>query len=416
MSGVCSSRKATRCITILTIACGSAPGIGLQAQDGLPGEFEQSTIASGLAAPIALTAAGDGRLFVAQRSGAIRIIKGGQLQSEPYARIEVYTPGEGGLLGLALHPDFAVNGRLFALATVSADEQQILRIFPDGTSDPIRGGLPTTGYVHNGGGLRVGPDDHLYFGIGDTGRPQSGPDLTTLAGKICRIRLDGSTPEDNPFRTPTGSPRAIWALGFRNPFRMCFAPDGRLFVSDVGSQGAARREELNLIERGQDYGWPDVEGPSAFADLVDPILAYADEGTAITGCVYYDDDHFPARFRGDLFHLDYTRDALYHVDLDGDTVIGHTLFARDSGGGVDVIVDHDGSLVYCGLFSGEVRRIRCTLPGKIIATNPENPVTVAATGTTPVGACGAGTPVLLLMACGVTPLIRRRSAVFEPRR
>jgi glucose/arabinose dehydrogenase len=192
---------------------------------------------------------------------------------------------------MTLDPNFSENHYVYVFATTSIDEQRIVRLTEvDGVGTDltvIRDNLPTTGQVHNGGSLRFGPDGFLYFGIGDTGTPELSRQMHTYAGKICRIAADGSTPDDNPFATPTGTPRAVYALGFRNPFRACFAPDGRLFVMDVGSNGDARREEINLITAGANYGWPDVEGigdPADFPEYTNPVLAYHDEGSSIAGC------------------------------------------------------------------------------------------------------------------------------------
>lgn len=330
--------------------------------------FSISTYATGLNQPVAMEFAPDGRLFVAELEGTVREIDAtGLLVDRIVAQVEVYHENENGLLGLALDPNFASNGYIYVFATIDTEEQQILRFTEPGkrtdsanTPVIIRDHLPTRGEFHSGGGLKVGPDNKLYFSIGDNLIPENAQDMNTLAGKISRINLDGSTPDDNPFTTSTGAPRAIFALGFRNPFRFCFAPDGRLFALDVGSDGDGRREEINLVEAGQNYGWPAVEGSQGLIRndaYTDPIYSYHDGGAAPVGAVYYTGTQFPTNYKGDLFHLEYVLGRLYRTVLDGNKVVGHTTFLETEGGPVDLVQGPDGALYLCELYSGEIKRI-----------------------------------------------------------
>lgn len=325
--------------------------------------FAVDTYAEGLVSPTALEFAPDGRLFIAQKDGAVRLVEAGRLQEAPVLDLVVWNFGECGLLGLALDPGFTINHYVYLFATVSHEEQQIIRFTErDGRAQDvvvIRPHLPTTGGFHNGGGLKFGPDGKLYFSIGDNISPANAQNLTTLAGKVCRINSDGSTPDDNPFRTPNGEPRAIFALGLRNPFRFCFAPDGRLFVLDVGSNGDARREEINLLRAGDNAGWSVVEGiPSPpRPEFVLPIWAYRDGGACPTGAAYYTGDHFPEAYRGDLFHLEYTLNLLYRLDLDGDVAVAHQAVARVDGGPTDLVQGPDGALFWTELNTGRVGRL-----------------------------------------------------------
>jgi len=353
------------CPVIFTALLLSALSPRAFSQTSTPEDFEITTFASGFEGPVALAAAPKGRLFVAERGGAIFIVENGTVRTPPFAELEVYDFAESGLLGMTLDPNFCENRYVYVFATTAIDEQRIVRFTEiDGVATDltvIRDNLPTTGQVHNGGSLRFGPDGFLYFGIGDTGTPELSQQLHTYAGKICRIASDGSTPPDNPLTTPTGTPRAIYALGLRNPFRACFAPDGRLFVMDVGSNGDARREEINLITAGANYGWPDAEGMSdsaEFPNYTDPVFAYHDEGSSIAGCVVYDGAEFPAEFAGDLFHLDFVSGGLFRLKLEGDAAGEHSLFLQADGGPVDLAMGPQGSLYYAELFTGDIKRIR----------------------------------------------------------
>lgn len=352
--------------------------------------LEVSTFAEGLDAPVAMEFAPDGRLFVAEVGGDVRIVRPeGTLEQRIFAHVDVYTENENGLLGLALDPDFASNGFVYVFATVTPFEQRILRFADpaiagvdsaviDGSSEVlagepvvIRGNLPTRGEFHSGGGLKVGPDGKLYFGIGDNLVVENSQDITTLAGKISRINLDGSVPSDNPFVTPTGTPRAVYALGFRNPFRFCFAPDGRMFVMDVGSDGDGRREEINLVQAGGNFGWPIVEGrqdDNAAPRFVQPIHDYRDGGAAPVGAVFYTGSHFPERYLGNLFHLEYVLSRLYRVVLDGDRVVSHTLLVQGDGGPVDLAQGPDGALYWSEIHTGKIQRLSATAAaGEVVA-------------------------------------------------
>lgn len=344
----------------------------------IPDGFELTEFASGFDLPIALAQTPDGRILVAERVGRVRIIdRNGDIQPTPFAEFDVFIEGESGLLGMAIDPAFEHNGFVYLFLTVSDSEQQIIRFTDqDGVGVDrtiIRDNLPTIGHFHNGGCLRIGPDDKLYFSIGDISVPETSQQLHSLGGKIGRINLDGSAPSDNPFVTPTGEPRAVFALGFRNPFRFCFSPDGRLFAGDVGSSGDNQREEINLVVPGANYGWPETEGmfdAAEYPEFTNPLTAYREQGSSITGCTFYDADQFPAEYRGNLFHLDFVSQGLFRVVLDGDTIERHEMFVQADGGPVDLMQGIDGSLYYTELFTGTVRKL--TYPAGVREEPTEN--------------------------------------------
>ncbi|MCG3126865.1 MAG: hypothetical protein CHACPFDD_01720 [Phycisphaerae bacterium] len=420
---------------------GEAPKPARAADEVLADGFAIETYAEGLDEPIALEFAPDGRLFVAQRGGIVRVVRAGDtagaeatgdgpaaaarlkpgarraaLADAEFARVEVITQNENGLLGLALDPDFTTNGYVYLFATISTEEQQIIRFTDrDGLGQDmtvIRDHLPTRGEFHSGGGLKFGPDGKLYFAIGDNLVQENAQDMSTLAGKISRIDPDGSTPADNPFTTPTGSPRAIFALGFRNPFRICFAPDGRLFALDVGSDGDGRREEINLVRSGRNYGWPLVEGRQSVLPnplFTDPIYDYHDGGAAPTGAVYYSAERFPAEYRGNLFHLEFVLNRLYRTVLDGDEVVSHDVFVQGDGGPVDLALGPDGALYYCEIYTGNVKRVDYTLPVEPVVQGETDVDASFSDVATPRYPCGLG-------ALFAAPLVAALWAVRSPRR
>lgn len=342
-------------------------------------EFEAEVIASGLEQPVAIVFAPDGRLFVAERLGAVKLIRDGIVTNPPVFQLDVHTFFESGLLGIALDPDFESNHYIYLFATVSDVEQQIMRITEvDGVGRDlvvIRSKIPTNGDNHHGGCIRFGPDCKLYFSVGDMGLPHLSQDMSTLAGKLCRINPDGTPPMDNPFRTPTGSPRSAYALGLRVPFRFAIAPDGRIFALDVGSVDPARQEEVNLIRAGDNCGWPHVEGfggADTEGDFVDPILTYSgDKGAAPSGIVYYTGRAYPPEFSGNLFFADYISNRIYRLVLDGDQAAGDSTFVENMNGPVDLRQGPDGSLYACELFSGEI--VKINYRGAVDSNEADNP-------------------------------------------
>ena len=273
--------------------------IGLATAPAAQTAIDVELVVDGLERPLFVGHAGDGsgRLFVLEQAGRIRIVEDGALRRRPFLDLtdRVLSGGERGLLGLAFHPDFATNRRFFVDYTRQPDGATVVAEFRARRADPNRA-RPTQRRLlrvrqpfsnHNGGMLAFGPDGRLYVALGDGGgggdpgnRAQN---PSTLLGKILRIDVDGARPyaipPGNPFADGGGRPE-IFALGLRNPWRFSFdRGTGRLLAGDVG-QG--RAEEIDLIRRGRNYGWPIMEGPLCFrpetdcerAGLTLPLASY----------------------------------------------------------------------------------------------------------------------------------------------
>jgi glucose/arabinose dehydrogenase len=304
----------------LSAACGSGSGPQLifnpQPDDPAPPSLTLVSVATGFTNPLDFQepADGTGRFFVVEQAGFIRIVENGTLITTPFldltARAEA--GGEKGLLGLAFHPDFAQNRRFFVnytrrsagqLQTVIAEYRASLN--NPNAADPSETILLTVNQPfdnHNGGQLAFGPDGFLYIALGDGGSggdPQgNGQNLNSLLGALLRIDVDSAAPSiaippDNPFASVAGLDE-IWAYGLRNPWRFSFdSMTGDLFLADVGQD---RFEEVNLIERGGNYGWNVMEGSSCFSPssgcnmtgLILPIAEYGrSEGSSVTGGYVY---------------------------------------------------------------------------------------------------------------------------------
>src|SRR4029450_2021633 len=227
----------------------------------------------------------DGRLFVCQQSGSLRVIKNGVLLPTPFLTVSTDSSGERGLLGVAFDPNFASNQRVYIYYTVpgSPPHNRVSRFIASG--DVAVPGSETvilelnnlsTASNHNGGAIHFGLDGKLYVAVGENANSANSQTLGNLLGKMLRLNRDGSIPTDNPFyNMATGLNRAIWALGLRNPFTFAIQPGtGRIFINDVGQN---TWEEINDGIAGSNYGCPNCEGPcgSPNPNSRDPIYQYS---------------------------------------------------------------------------------------------------------------------------------------------
>ncbi len=215
-------------------------------------------VAEGLQAPRSLDISKDGRIFVSEKQGGIRVVENGTLLGQHVGDIKAENIGDAGLLGLALHPNFTQNHLFYVYYTYSNTTglyNKVLMLQESNNriidSKIILDGIPGDDY-RDGGRIKFGPDGKLYVSTGDASIPELSQDLNSLAGKILRINQDGTIPHDNPL---SNSP--VYAYGFRNVQGLAWAPgSGTLYASD---QGGAGNDEINLISSGKNYGWPREE-------------------------------------------------------------------------------------------------------------------------------------------------------------
>jgi glucose/arabinose dehydrogenase len=340
----------------------------------LPAGFTETLVASGLVRPTAMAIAPDGRIFVCEQDGRLRVIRDGVLLDAPFHTLSVNSSGERGLLGIAFDPNFANNRFLYVYYTTSSApiHNRVSRLTANG--DVVVPGselqilnLETLSATnHNGGAIHFGIDGKLYVAVGENAVPSNSQTLGNRLGKMLRINANGTIPGDNPFNaTAMGLNKAIWALGLRNPFT--FGVDrvsGRIFINDVG---AGAWEEINDGVPGANYGWPDTEGPTTDPNFESPFHAYDRRGTgecAIAGGAFYRPItmQFPAEYAGLYFFADLCKGWIHTVDPDTADVNG---FATGITAPVDLRVSDDGSLYYLarGAVADAGVLYRITAPG-----------------------------------------------------
>jgi glucose/arabinose dehydrogenase len=342
----------------------------------LPPGFHLGVLAAGLAAPTAMEVAPDGRVFVAEQGGTLRVIDNGVLQPTPFVTLPVDPTGERGLVGVTVDPNYLVNHFVYVYYTTAAApvHNRVSRftasgdVAVPGSEVDLLDLEPLGATNHNGGGLHFGLDGKLYIGVGENANPGNAQTLANRLGKLLRINPDGSIPADNPFvGVAAGVNQAIWALGLRNPFTFAVQPgSGRIFINDVGQN---TWEEIDLGVPGANYGWPITEGPTSDPRFRGPIFAYGHGqgntlGFAITGGVFYNPAQlqFPAEFAGTYFFADLVNGWIRRLDPATGAVTG---FATGlPSGTVDLRVDASGSLLVLsrgpGANTGAIFRIEFT--------------------------------------------------------
>jgi glucose/arabinose dehydrogenase len=325
----------------------------------LPSGFVEQLIAQNLD-PTDLVIAPDGRIFITIKSGKIMMVQNGVMSATPFLNIPVYNYNEAGLCHMVLDPNFNVNHYYYVYYTVSDATHNRLSRFTANGNVTLAGSEVVLleldpGSLHNGGDLAFGLDGKLYVAVGEGNNPNNPQSFGSLLGKVLRLNQDGTIPSDNPFfndATVTGKNKAIWALGFRNPFSLDIQPGtGKIFLSDTGADKA---EEVNEVQAGKNYGWPLIEGMRtnevAPANYKDPRYVYGHGFTAFTGCAivaaaFYNPvvNQFPSQYVGQFFYADYCNGYINYIDPA--TATPHT-FATGINRPVAVVIASDGTLYY----------------------------------------------------------------------
>ncbi len=402
MGDVHWSLKMRLFLFLLTALLASTP----LARAGVPAVgFTDTLVASGFSQPTAVAFLPDGRMLVTEKTGKLKLFDGGSTTT--VLTLPVCSAGEMGLLGIAVDPGFTDTGRIFLYRTeatggctgATGRSNEVVRVTmnADSTIDPgslvvLLSGIRTdTGY-HDGGALRIGPDGNLWVGVGDGGRGDNrgcpgsstnsyAQDLNALEGKILRLTRDGAIPADNPLVGQPGVREEIFAWGLRNPWRMDFDPlSGKLWVADVGDLAF---EEIDIVEAGENHGWPACEAnfpagcnPGSYTA---PIFSYSHGGscpgeatlpalgTSITGGTFAGSAFLSAEYA--YVFADFTAGtiSLANPTAGRDGLLTPTTIVTDAGGVVDLVRGPDGAVYVTALFDGEIRRIAATPSALLLA-------------------------------------------------
>ena len=365
--------------------------------------FLDQTVVVGLTNPSSMTFSPDGRLFVTEQNGLVRLIDNGVLAPAPFLTIpagQIDVNNERGLIGLAFDPNYLVNGHFYVFYTnrFPANHSRVSRFTATGTpatattadfaTEFVLIDMPATGAAtqNQGGSMHFAPDGTLFIAVGDNEDNNPGisaQDPTSLFGKILRLNSDGSIPADNPFVGNAGVRDEIWALGFRNPFSFAFQPiTGRMYINDVGEAGW---EEVNQGVAGGNYGWPyreaDDPGVNAgepigftyISPMTPPTYGYGAGGScAITGSTFNNGTQFPG-FDGHYFFGDFCGGWIQAFNPDTPAVPPVEIANGLGFGVIDLDMAPNTELYYLSRF-GEVHRIYN--PNPIIAQGPTS-VTVS---------------------------------------
>lgn len=340
---------------------------GAQTIPSSAGNLTATTLAEGLDHPWALAVLPDGRVLVTERSGQLRLIADG-LVGAPIAGVpRVYNQGQGGLLDVALAPDFATSGRLYLTFSERAEDagQQRgqgtalfwARLVLEGEGGRLEDGAVifrqnkfSTTNRHFGSRVVVGLDGNLFVTLGERGDQDRAQDMGDLAGAVVRIAPDGSVPADNP--RPDGWAPELWSKGHRNPQGATLRADGALFTVEHGARGG---DEVNMPRAGGNYGWPIITygvdysgvaiGEGTEKTGLEQPLYYWDPSISPSGLDFYDGPMIP-QWQGDLLSGGLSGQVLVRLDMEGDAVIGEErLFEGELGRIRDVRVAEDGAIL-----------------------------------------------------------------------
>ena len=278
------------------------------------------------------------RIFVTEKDGMIKVIQNNTLLESPLATLRGADVFDGGLLGIALHPNFSTNHYMYVFLTYEEDDNlwnKVLRITESENklqnAETILDKIPGSPFT-NGGFLKFGPDEKLYVGTGTISDASHLPqDLDSLSGKILRLNDDGTIPDDNPF---SNSP--VYSLGHRNPQGMTWDDDGNLFVAEFGPE---KNDEINLIQAGKNYGWPE-EQCSGDKDFEDALLCY-DPSIEPGGILFYSGDSLD--FESSFIMASMRAANLYQVNFE-EGLSSQKSILSGVGRVRDVVQGPDGSL------------------------------------------------------------------------
>jgi glucose/arabinose dehydrogenase len=318
--------------------------------------FRVEAVAEGLESPWAVVPAPDGRLFITERPGRLRVVKNGALLPAPLPGVPpVAYRGQGGLLDMTLHPDYEQNRQLYLAYTADTSQGMLTRVArfeetPQGlkTLQEVFAGFPGSDKPkHFGCRIRFGADRKLYITLGERGEGRRAQDLMDLNGKTLRLNEDGTAPADNPFAGRRDARPEIFTYGNRNSQGMAVHPQtGWIFQTEHGpswNDAPGGGDEVNLMVAGGNYGWPLVHHRATREGTIAPLAEYT-PAIAPAGCTFYMGKRFPA-WSGNFFFANLVGKKLVRLTLDGPRPTGQEFLLENTYGRLrDVAQGADGFL------------------------------------------------------------------------
>jgi len=355
--------KSILAFILLIAACASPAPIGVPDEpvnsESIAGEkqtrFIIETVAKDLEVPWGIAFLPDGSLIFTERPGRVRVIEDGKLRPEPVFTVpDVEPSGESGLMDISLHPDFATNKYVYLAYAYNKEGKlvKVVRYIYDGTAlkedKVIIDGIPAAPN-HAGTRARFGPDGKLYVTTGDATEWDLAQKPDSLAGKTLRLDPDGSVPSDNPFAKNKAYRPEIFSLGHRNAQGLAWHPVTKvMFQTEHGPSGFEGRgggaDEVNLVEAGKNYGWPEIWGTKTKAGMEAPLLEYT-PACAPASLIVYKGDKFPG-FKGDLLFGCLAGTRMIRVKVDGRKVLGQQNLLNRNLGRIREVAEGPDGLIY----------------------------------------------------------------------
>lgn len=344
-------------MSLVAAACGSPPpgrGGEVATSEQSQTNFKAETVVGNLEVPWSIVWAPDGRMIFTERPGRVRVFQNGKLQSQPLFVVpDVDTGGETGLMSVALHPQFQSN-RFVYLSYGYTTNGEFVRVVryretPNGFTDPkvILENIPSAQF-HAGCRLRFGPDGKLYITTGDATDRNLAQQLNSIAGKILRLNDDGTIPSDNPFVGRSDARPEIFAYGSRNAQGIDFQPGTNLLFETEhgpsGFDGPGGGDEVNIIDRGKNYGWPAIHHRQTRAGMEAPLLEYTPACAPASG-MFYRGSQLP-QFKGDFFFGCLRGTRIIRVVLDGRRVVSEENLLEGKYGRIRDIAEGPHGFIY----------------------------------------------------------------------